>query len=150
MGIGLGESTYIHMVMVRETVEEWVPMLMGTDMNTIVLCCWANSRVRQWLVEDDCKVNLHYLPLHNQAERNFEAWLHWRKKESAVKDCFIKLGQVCGENMYMRRRIFTDVAWKGHVKSLCIRERRRCRTWSCSWRILYLIPCLAHGGSQTV
>ena len=21
--------------------------------NTIILCCWANSRVRQWLVEDD-------------------------------------------------------------------------------------------------
>ena len=42
--------------MVRETGEEWVPMPMGTDVNTIVLHCWANSQVRQWLVEDDCKV----------------------------------------------------------------------------------------------
>ena len=29
-------------------------------MNTIVLCCWANSRVRQWLIEDDTSLGVQY------------------------------------------------------------------------------------------
>ena len=85
----------------------------GKGCKYMELGCWANSRVRQWLEEDDQEVRLHYLPLHHQAERYLR---HWRILKSAVEDCFIKLGliwnlslssrvkQYRGENIYRGRQ----------------------------------------------
>ena len=38
----------------------------------IVMQRWVSSRVRQWLVEDDCQVNLHYYfePLYPKLVKN--------------------------------------------------------------------------------
>ena len=69
------------------------------------LCCWVNSRVRQWLLEDDWQVSIHYLPSPTQVETEFRL--------ANIDACFdanrsssLDLKEICTKG----GGIFTDVA----------------------------------------
>ena len=69
------------------------------------LCCWVNSQVRQWLIEDDWQVSIHYLPSPTQVETEFRL--------ANIDACFdanrsssLDLKEICTKG----GGIFTDVA----------------------------------------
>ena len=66
-------------------------------------------------IEDDWEVSIHYLPSPTQVETglrlvNIDACFDANRSSS------LDLKEICTKG----GGIFTDVAWEGHVKSLCV------------------------------
>ena len=77
----------------------------GSPHEYMILCCWVNSRVRQWLIEDDWEVSIHYLPSPTQVETelrlaNIDACFDANRSSS------LDLKEICTKG----GGIFTDVA----------------------------------------